>query len=167
MYKYTRAKNYNYQIPGEESQIHGSRCNTLKHGETISQNKHCHDFWWLLLTVWIGKQQHKSNSLDLPFIYRIPQKSTHMIINQNVSYGKYSWSSIQKGKQHVTLQRILSRRKLSPRQHFATIFLKKGSLETFPAPSTERRCITQSKRENIVNKIGTQRCTTIDTFFLE
>ena len=63
-----RAKNYNYQIPEEESQIHGSRCNTLKHGETISQNKHCHDFWWLLLTVWIGKQQHKSNSLDLKLV---------------------------------------------------------------------------------------------------
>ena len=32
-------------------------------------------------------------------------------------------------------------------------FLKKNSLKTFPAPSTESRGITQSKRDNIVTKL--------------
>ena len=32
-------------------------------------------------------------------------------------------------------------------------FLKKGGLKTFPAPSTERRGITQSKPDNIVNTL--------------
>ena len=32
-------------------------------------------------------------------------------------------------------------------------FLKKDGLKTFPAPSTERRGITQSKRDNIVNTL--------------
>ena len=32
-------------------------------------------------------------------------------------------------------------------------FLKKGGLKTFHAPGTERRGITQSKRDNIVNTL--------------
>ena len=56
------ARNYNYQIPREGSHIHGSRCNTWKNWETISQNKHCCHFWWLRPTVWKSEQQHKSDS---------------------------------------------------------------------------------------------------------
>ena len=36
---------------------------------------------------------------------------------------------------------------------FQSSFLKKDGLKTFPAPSTERRGITQSKRDNIVNML--------------
>ena len=76
----------------------------------------------------------KTTVLDLLFTYPIFKKSTHKIIDQskNASYGNYSSGSIQKRKQHITLQRILPRRKLYHRQLFVTFFLKKRWLESFP-----------------------------------
>ena len=37
--------------------------------------------------------------------------------------------------------------------NFLQPFLKEGGLKIFPAPNTERRGITQSKRDNIVNTL--------------
>ena len=59
-------RNCNYQIPREGSHIHGSRGNIWKHWKTVSQNKHCCQFWWLRPTVWKWEQQHKTIVLDLP-----------------------------------------------------------------------------------------------------
>ena len=123
------ARNYNYQIPKEGSHIHGSRCNTRKHWKTISQNKHCCHFWWPRPTVWKGEQQYKRDSSGSTL--HISHFQTRSSTKVKIPLMKSIVDSIQKRKQHVTLQKILPRRKLYHRQLFAT-FLRKRWFKNLP-----------------------------------
>ena len=92
----------------------------------------------------------KAVVLDLPFIYPISKKartrsSTKVKMPVMESMIEFQF---RKGS-----SMLLPQRKLYHRQLFTTFFFKKGGLKIFPAPSTERRGITQSKRENIVNML--------------
>ena len=77
----------------------------------------------------------KTIVLDLPFIYSISKKA-------------HTGSSTK-----VKMPIMESIVEVQFKTGSSMFFLKKGGLKTFPAPSTERRGITQSKRNNIVNTL--------------
>ena len=74
----------------------------------------------------------KAIVLGLPFIYPFSKKTRTRWLTKRTSYERFSWGSVQRRKQHVTLQRILPQRKLYHRQLFGTFFLKKRWFENLP-----------------------------------
>ena len=155
MCKYMGVRNYNYQIPREGSHIHGSRCNTWKHWETISQNKHCCHFWWFCPTVWKGNNNIKAIDLDLPFIYPISKKARTRSSTKLKMPLMKSIAEVQfkKGSSMLHYKKSFLEESYTTVIFLQSSFLKKDGLKTFPSPSTERRGITQSKPDNILNTL--------------
>ena len=128
MCKYMGARNYTYQIHGEGSHIHGSRCNTWKHWKTISQNKHCCYLWWLRPTLWKGKQQHKSDSSGSTLHITHSKARTRSSIKVKMPLME-SIVEVQFKKENSILHYKESFLEESYRQLFATLFLKKRWFE--------------------------------------
>ena len=96
----------------------------------------------------------KAIALDLPFIYPISKARTRSSIKVKMPLME-SIVEVQFKKENS----MLHYKESFLEESYFTVnflqpcFLKKGGLKTFPAPSTERCGITQSKRDNIVSTL--------------
>ena len=96
----------------------------------------------------------KTVVLDLPFIYPISKKAStrsstkvKMPLMESIAEVQFKKGSSMLHYKESFLEESYTT------VNFLQPFLKKGGLKTFPAPSTERREITKSERDNIVNTL--------------
>ena len=97
----------------------------------------------------------KAIVLDLPLIYPISKKArTRSTTRVKIPLMK-SIVEVQfkKGSSMLHDKEFFLKESYTTVNFLQPSFLKKGVLKTFPAPRTERRGITQSKRDNIVNTL--------------
>ena len=148
MCKYMGARNYNYKIPREGSHIHGSRCNTCKASTVATFD----DFVQLCEK---GDNNIKAIVLDLPFIYPISKKARTRSSTKVKMPLMKSIAEVQfkKGSSMLHYKESFLEESYTTVNFLQPSFLKKDGLKTFPALITERRGITQSKRDNIVNTL--------------
>ena len=96
----------------------------------------------------------KTVVLDLPFIYPISKKArtrsstkVKMPLMESIAEVQFKKGSSMLHYKESFLEESYTT------VNFLQPFLKKGDLKTFPAPSTERRGITKSERDNIINTL--------------
>ena len=104
-------------------------------------------------TAWKSERQHKTIVLDLPFMYLISKKAS---IRSSPKLKCLLWklklrSNSTKGSSMMHYKEYFLEESYTTINFLQPSFLKKDGLKTFPAPSTQRRGITQSTRGNIVN----------------
>ena len=97
----------------------------------------------------------KSIVLDLPFIYPISKKARTRSSTKVKMPLMESIVEVQfkKGSSMLHYKESFLEESYTTVNFLQPSFLKQGGLKTFPALSTERRGITQSKRDNIVNTL--------------
>ena len=97
----------------------------------------------------------KAIVLDLPFIYPIPKKARTRSSTKVKMPLMESIVEVQckKGSSMLHYKESFLEESYTTVNFLQPSFLKKGGLKTFHAPRTERRDITQSKCDNIVNTL--------------
>ena len=97
----------------------------------------------------------KAIVLDLPFTYPISKKARTRSSTKVKMPLMKSIAEVQfkKGSSMLHYKESFLEESYTTVNFLQPSFLKKDGLKTFPAPSTERRGITQSKRDNIVNTL--------------
>ena len=97
----------------------------------------------------------KMIALDLPFIYSISKKA-HARSSTKVKMSLLESIvevQLKKGSSMLHHKEPFLEESFTTFNFLQPSFLEKGGLKTFLAPSTERRGITQSKRNNIINML--------------